>query len=140
MLDASHTSAGHYTPDAPLMGGCSDCRTRPRLQEACSSLRVTEFQTTAPTIDVLRWGDGLNVRASDMEDGLPLPGHPAETAPRNSSLLERVFFVISAFGVYSYFDLLDFLPFPAALVVAILSVPVLAELMVRTAARIGIFP
>ena len=75
-----------------------------------------------------------------MEDGLPLPGHPAETAPRNSSLLERFLFVISAFGVYSYFELLDFLPFPAALVVAILAVPVLAEVMVRIVARIGLFP
>lgn len=75
-----------------------------------------------------------------MEDGLPLPGHPAETAPRNSSLLERVLFVISAFGVYSYFDLLDFLPFPAALIVAILAVPILAEAMVRIAGMMGLFP
>ena len=75
-----------------------------------------------------------------MEDGLPLPGHPAETAPRNSSLLERALFVISAFGVYSYFDLLDFLPFPAALIVAILAVPILAEVMVRIAGRMGLFP
>ena len=140
MLDACHTSAGHYTPDAPLMGGRSDCRTRLRLQVACISLRVIEFQTTEPRIGGLRWVDGPNVRADVMEDGLPLPGHPAETASRNSSLLERVLFVISAFGVYSYFDLLDFLPFPAALVVAILAVPVLAEVMVRIAARIGLFP
>ena len=47
----------------------------------------------------MRWIHGPNLRAGDMEDGLPLPGHPAETAPRNSSLLERVLFVISAFGV-----------------------------------------
>ena len=88
----------------------------------------------------MRWIHGPNLRAGDMEDGLPLPGHPAETAPRNSSLLERVLFVISAFGVYSYFDLLDFLPFPAALIVAILAVPILAEVMVRIAGRFGLFP
>ncbi len=88
----------------------------------------------------MRWIHGPNLRAGDMEDGLPLPGHPAETAPRNSSLLERALFVISAFGVYSYFDLLDFLPFPAALIVAILAVPILAEVMVRIAGRIGLFP
>ena len=63
-----------------------------------------------------------------------------EAAPRNSSLLERVLFVISAFAVYSYFDLLDFLPFSAGLVVAILAVPLLAEVRVRIAARIGLFP
>ncbi len=88
----------------------------------------------------MRWIHGPNLRAGDMEDGLPLPGHPAETAPRNSSLLERVLFVISAFGVYSYFDLLDFLPFPAALIVAILAVPILAEAMVRIAGMMGLFP
>ena len=42
--------------------------------------------------------------------------------------------------VYTYFDLLDFLPFPIALVVAILAVPVLAEVMVRIAGRMGFFP
>lgn len=88
----------------------------------------------------MRWIHGPNLRAGDMEDGLPLPGHPVETAPRNSSLLERVLFVISAFGVYTYFDLLDFLPFPAALIVAILTVPILAEAMVRIAGWIGLFP
>ena len=88
----------------------------------------------------MRWIDGLYVRVEAMEDGLPLPRHPVEAAPRNSSLLERVLFVISAFAVYSYFDLLDFLPFSAGLVVAILAVPVLAEVMVRIAARIGLFP
>ena len=88
----------------------------------------------------MRWIHGLYVRVEAMEDGLPLPGHPVEAAPRNSSLLERVLFVISAFAVYSYFDLLDFLPFSAGLVVAILAVPVLAEVMVRIAARIGLFP
>ena len=49
-------------------------------------------------------------------------------------------FVISAFGVYTYFDVLDFLPFPAALVVAVLAVPILAEVMVRIAAGVGLFP
>ena len=88
----------------------------------------------------MRWIDGLYVRVEVMEDGLPLPGHPVEAAPRNSSLLERALFLISAFAVYSYFDLLDFLPFSAGLVVAILDVPVLAEVMVRIAARIGLFP
>tara|TARA_B100000029_G_scaffold322194_1_gene314576 strand:+ start:1386 stop:1613 length:228 start_codon:yes stop_codon:yes gene_type:complete len=75
-----------------------------------------------------------------MEDGLPLPGHPAETAPRNSSILERLLFIVSAFGVYTYFNLLDFLPFPIALVVAILAVPVLAEVMVRIVGKMGLFP
>ena len=88
----------------------------------------------------MRWIDGPNVRVGRMEDGLPLPGHPAETAPRNSSILERLLFIVSAFGVYTYFDLLDFLPFPIALVVAILAVPVLAEVMVRIAGRMGFFP
>ena len=88
----------------------------------------------------MRWIDGLYVRVEVMEDGLPLPGHPGEAAPRNSSLLERVLFVISAFAVYSYFDLLDFLPFSAGLGIAILAGPVLAEVMVRIAARIGLFP
>ena len=88
----------------------------------------------------MRWIDGLYVRVEVMEDGLPLPGHPVEAAPRNSSLLERALFLISAFAVYSYFDLLDFLPFSAGLVVAILAVPVLAEVMVRIAAWIGLFP
>ena len=88
----------------------------------------------------MRWIDGLYVRVETMEDGLPLPGHPVEKAARNSSMLERVLFVISAFAVYSYFDLLDFLPFSAGLVVAILAVPLLAEVMVRIAASIGLFP
>ena len=52
----------------------------------------------------------------------------------------RFLFVISAFCVYFYFNLLDFLPFPAALVVAIMAVPVLAELMVRIASKVGLFP
>ncbi len=89
---------------------------------------------------VLRWIHVPNVCVRGMEDGLPLPGHPAKTATRNSSLLERVLFVISAFGVYTYFDVLDFLPFPAALVVAVLAVPILAEVMIRIAAGVGLFP
>jgi len=75
-----------------------------------------------------------------MEEGPSLPGRPVETAPQNSSLLERVLFAASAFGVYFNFDLLDFLPLPAALVVAILTVPLLAEAMVRIASRMGLFP
>ena len=98
---------------------------------ACGSLRVIEFQSTELEIASLRWIDGPYVRVGLMEDGLPLPEHPADTAPQDSSLLERVLFVVSAFCVYFYFNLLDFLPFPAALVVAIMAVPVLAELMVR---------
>ena len=88
----------------------------------------------------MRWIDGPYVRVGLMEDGLPLPEHPADTAPQDSSLLERVLFVVSAFCVYFYFNLLDFLPFPAALVVAIMAVPVLAELMVRITAKVGLFP
>ena len=75
-----------------------------------------------------------------MEEGLSLPGRPVEMAPRDSSLLERVCFVVTAVGAYCYFDVLDFLPFPAALLVAVLAVPVLAEVMVRIAARLGLFP
>lgn len=88
----------------------------------------------------MRWIDGPYVRVGPMDDGLPLPGHPADAAPQDSSLLERVLFVFSAFCVYFYFNLLDFLPFPAALVIAIMAVPVLAELMVRIAAKVGLFP
>ena len=88
----------------------------------------------------MRWIDDPYVRVERMEDGLALPGRPVETAPQNSSLLERVLFAVSAFGVYFNFDLLDFLPFPAALVVAILAVPLLAEAMVWSAARMRLVP
>ena len=88
----------------------------------------------------LRWIDDPYVLVAYMEEGLSLPGRPVEMAPRNSSLLERFCFVISAVGVYCYFDVLDFLSFPTALLVAILAVPVLAEAMVRVAARLGLFP
>ena len=106
------------------------------------AVRYTQSSFNPPISGILpfRWIDGPNVHATRMGDGLPLPGRPVEMASRNSSLLERVCFVVSAVGVYSYFDLLDFLPFPAALVVAILVVPVLAEVIVRIAARLGLFP
>ena len=75
-----------------------------------------------------------------MDGARPLPGRPAPRAPRDSSLLERICFVVSAVAVYLGFPLLGFLPLPAALVVAVLCVPLLAEVMVQVAARLGLFP
>ncbi|MEC8914524.1 MAG: hypothetical protein VYA52_04795 [Candidatus Thermoplasmatota archaeon] len=75
-----------------------------------------------------------------MDGARPLPGRPAPRASRDSSLLERIFFVVSAVAVYLSFPMLGFLPLPAALVVAVLCVPLLAEVMVQVAARLGLFP
>ena len=47
---------------------------------------------------------------------------------------------MSAVAVYLGFPMLGFLPLPAALVVAVLCVPLLAEVMVQVAARLGLFP
>ena len=71
---------------------------------------------------------------------MPLPGRPAPRAPRDSSVLERICFIVSAVAVYLGFPVLGFLPLPIALVVAVLCVPLLAEVMVQVAARRGLFP
>ena len=75
-----------------------------------------------------------------MEGAKPLPSRPAPKAPRDSSVLERVCFIVSAVAVYLGFPALGFLPLPAALVGAVLCVPLLAEVMVQVAARLGLFP
>ena len=75
-----------------------------------------------------------------MEGATPLPGRPAPRAPRDSSVLERICFIESAVAVYLGFPVLGFLPLPFALVVAGLCVPLLAEVMVQVAARLGMFP
>ena len=75
-----------------------------------------------------------------MEDARPLPGRPAPRAPLNSSILERICFIVAAVAVYFGFPTLDFLPLPVALVVAVLCIPLLAEVMVQIAARLGFFP
>ena len=71
---------------------------------------------------------------------MPLPGKPAPRAPRDSSILERICFIVSAVVVYLGFPVLGFLPLPIALLVAVLCVPLLAEVMVQVAARLGLFP
>ena len=71
---------------------------------------------------------------------MPLPGRPAPRAPRDSSVLERICCIVSAGAVYLGFPVLGFLPLPIALVVAVLCVPLLAEVMVQVAARLGLFP
>ena len=71
---------------------------------------------------------------------MPLPGKPAPRAPRDSSILERICFIVSTVAVYLGFPVLGFLPLPIALVVAVLCVPLLAEVMVQVAARLGLFP
>lgn len=58
----------------------------------------------------------------------------------NSSILERICFIVAAVAVYFGFHSLDFLPLPIALVVAVLCIPLLAEVMVQIAARLGLFP
>ena len=75
-----------------------------------------------------------------MEGAGPLPGRPAPRAPRDSSVLERMCFIVSTVAVYLGFPVLGFLPLPIALVVAVLCVPLLAEVMVQIAARLGMFP
>ena len=75
-----------------------------------------------------------------MDGARPLPGRPAPRAPLDSSVLERMFFIASAVAVYLGFPLLSFLPLPVALGVAVLCVPLLAEVMVQVAARLGLFP
>jgi hypothetical protein len=75
-----------------------------------------------------------------MEGAMPLPGRPAPRAPRDSSVLERICFIVSAVAVYLGFPVLGFLPLPIALVVAVLCVPLLAEVMVQVTARLGMFP
>ena len=75
-----------------------------------------------------------------MERAMPLPGRPAPRAPRDSSVLERMCFIVSAVAVYLGFPVLGFLPLPVALVVAVLCVPLLAEVMVQVATRLGLFP
>ena len=75
-----------------------------------------------------------------MEGAKPLPGKPAPRAPRDSSILETICFIVSAVAVYLGFPVLGFLPLPIALVVAVLCVPLLAEVMVQVAARLGLFP
>ena len=75
-----------------------------------------------------------------MERAMPLPGRPAPRAPRDSSMLERMCFIVSAVAVYLGFPVLGFLPLPVALVVVVLCVPLLAEVMVQVAARFGLFP
>ena len=47
---------------------------------------------------------------------------------------------MSAVAVYLGFPVLGFLPLPVALVVAVLCVPLIAEVMVQVAARLGLFP
>ena len=71
---------------------------------------------------------------------MPLPGRPAPRAPRDSSVLERMCFIVSAVAVSFGFPVLGFLPLPVALVVAVLCVPLLAEVMVQVATRLGLFP
>ena len=71
---------------------------------------------------------------------MPLPGRPAPRAPRDSSVLERMCFIVSAVAVYLGFPVLGFLPLPVALVVVVLCVPLLAEVMGQVAARFGLFP
>ena len=71
---------------------------------------------------------------------MPLPDRPAPRAPRDSSVLERMCFIVSAVAVYLGCPVLGFLPLPVALVVAVLCVPLLAEVMVQVAARLGLFP
>ena len=71
---------------------------------------------------------------------MPLPGKPAPRAPRDSSILERICFIVSAVAVYLGFPALGFLPLPVALIVAVLCVPLLAEVVVQVAARLGLFP
>ena len=71
---------------------------------------------------------------------MPLPGRPTPRAPRDSSVLERMCFIVSAVAVYLGFPVLGFLPLPVALVVAVLCVPLLAEAMVQVATRLGLFP
>ena len=71
---------------------------------------------------------------------MPLPGKPAPRAPRDSSVLERICFIVSAVVVYLCFPVLGLLPLPIALLVAVLCVPLLAEVMVQVAARLGLFP
>ena len=75
-----------------------------------------------------------------MEDARPLPGRPAPRAPLDSSILERICFIVATVSVYFGFPALDFLPLPVALVVAVLCIPLLAEVMVQIAARLGFFP
>jgi len=75
-----------------------------------------------------------------MEGARPLPGRPVLKAPRDSSILERMCFIVSAVAVYLGFPVLGFLPLPVALVVAVLCVPLIAEVMVQVAARLGLFP
>ena len=93
----------------------------------------------APNSD-LRCSHGLYDNETCMEDARPLPGRPAPRAPLNSSLLERICFIVAAVAVYFGFPTLDFLPLPASLVVAVLCIPLLAEVMVQIAARLGFFP
>ena len=71
---------------------------------------------------------------------MPLPGRPTPRAPRDSSVLERMCFIVSAVAVYFGFPVLGFLPLPVALVVAGLCGPLLAEVMVQGATRLGLFP
>ena len=70
---------------------------------------------------------------------MPLPGRPAPRAPRDSSVLERICFIVSAVVVYLCFPVLGLLPLPIALLVAVLCGPLLAEVMVQVAARLGLF-
>jgi hypothetical protein len=58
----------------------------------------------------------------------------------DSSILERICFIVATVAVYFGFPALDFLPLPVALVVAVLCIPLLAEVMVQIAARLGFFP
>ena len=71
---------------------------------------------------------------------MPLPGRPTPRAPRDSSVLERMCFIVSAVAVYLGFPVLGFLPLPVAIFVAVLCVPLLAEVMVQVATRLGLFP
>ena len=71
---------------------------------------------------------------------MPLPGRPAPRAPRDSSVLERICFIVSAVAVYIGLPVIGSLPLPIALLVAVLCVPLLAEVMVQVAARLGLFP
>ena len=71
---------------------------------------------------------------------MPLPGRPAPRAPRDSSVLERICFIVSAVAVYLGFPVIGFLPLRLALLVAVLCVPLLAEVRVQVAARLGMFP
>ena len=96
----------------------------------------------------LRCIHGSEGAETGMADVGPLPGRPVGQAPLDSSLLERVSFVFAAVAVLLLFPgalaalepYLGSTALPATFCIALLAVPLLAEVLVQIAARLGLFP